>query len=398
MPNYDYIAIDTFGNKYTGSYNDIESVCLLRDELAKMGDTLVKAKRWKSRASKWHKIKQSEVVNFTYRLAGMTSAGISLIKSLETLEEQTTNESFRTVIIDIKEKIATGSSLTDAFSQHRKIFSDFYIGMLEAASSGGNLSQILQRCAEYLEKRGDLKHKLKSSFSYPVFVGLTCIIVVSALITFVVPVFSKLYSQMNVPLPGPTQALVFMSNGIKSYWWVILSCIILMILFLKVFSKSFQIKKKWDRFILFMPLFSRLNRMIIASHFIRTIGMLVATGVSIIKAIDVANRVVHNTRVSEICEQIKHSIASGNQLAHSMHKYEIFPPMIVQLTATGEQSGTLSDMLNKGADFLDKDIERSLKALLLKVEPAMTVIMGLIVGFILLSVYLPMFDYMRHLK
>jgi type IV pilus assembly protein PilC len=203
---------------------------------------------------------------------------------------------------------------------------------------------------------------------------------------------------MNVPLPGPTQALVFISDGIKSYWWAIFSCIILIILFLKLFSKSFQIKKKWDRFILFMPLLSRLNRMIIASHFIRTIGMLVATGVSIIKAIDVANMVVHNARVSEISEQLKHSIASGNQLASSMRKYEIFPPMIVQLTATGEESGALSDMLNKGADFLDKDIERNLKAILLKVEPAMTLIMGLIVGFILLSVYLPMFDYMRHLK
>jgi type II secretory pathway component PulF len=371
---------------------------MLRDELAKMGDTLVKAKRRKSRISKWNKIKHNEVVNFTYRLAGMTSAGISLTKSLETLESQTENDVFKAIISDIREKVTSGSSLTDAFEAHRKIFSDFYIGMLEAAASGGNLSQILERCAEYLEKRGDLKHKIKSSFAYPVFVGVISIIVVLVLITFIIPVFSKLYQQMHVPLPGPTQALVYLSNGIRSCWWVILSFIVLITLFLKVFSKSLYIKKKWDIFILRVPLFAKLNRMIIASHFIRTLGILVSTGVSIIKALDVADMVVHNSRVSEISGQLKHSIASGGQLASSIKKYEIFPPMIVQLAATGEESGTLSDMLNKGADFLDKDIDRTLKSLLLKIEPIMTVVMGLIVGFILLSVYLPMFDYMRHLK
>ncbi|MHC4131990.1 MAG: type II secretion system F family protein [Planctomycetota bacterium] len=398
MADYDYIASDVYGNKYSGFYNDIESMSALRDELAKIGDTLIKAKRRKGRKKNLRKIKHNEIVNFTYRLAGMTSAGISIIKSLDTLEEQAENEAFKTIISDIRDKVASGSSLTDAFSNYRKIFSDFFIGMLEAAASGGNLSEILAKCAEYLEKRGDLRHKLKSSFAYPVFVGLISIIVVSALITFVIPVFSKLYQQMNVPLPGPTQALVFLSNAIRNYWWIIFSCIVLIILFFKVFYKSLYIKNYLDRFILNMPLLAKLNRMIIASHFIRTLGMLAATGVSIIKALDVADMVIHNTRVTEITEQLKHSIATGNQLAGSMRKYEIFPPMIVQLTATGEESGTLSEMLNKGADFLDKDIDRTLKGLLLKIEPAMTVIMGLIVGFILLSVYLPMFDYMRHLK
>jgi type II secretory pathway component PulF len=147
-----------------------------------------------------------------------------------------------------------------------------------------------------------------------------------------------------------------------------------------------------------MPLFGRLNRIIVAAHFIRTFAMLVSTGVPLVKALQVAGEVVHNSKISQIVSRLQESIASGNSVAASLKNYDIFPPMIVQLAASGEEAGILSEMLNKGVDFLEKDIDRIVNALMTKIEPAMTIVMGVIVGFALIAVYLPMFDYMSRLK
>ena len=170
------------------------------------------------------------------------------------------------------------------------------------------------------------------------------------------------------------------------------------VLLLKLFWKKAHLKDKWDAFKLNIPVLAKFNRMVVASGFIRTFAMLVSAGVSLVKALNIASIVVNNTKVAEISGQLAKSIQSGNTVADSLKSSDIFPPVIIQLAASGEEAGTLSEMLNKGADFLDKDIDRIIKALLVKIEPALTLIMGIIVGFILISVYLPMFDYMEHFK
>ena len=173
---------------------------------------------------------------------------------------------------------------------------------------------------------------------------------------------------------------------------------IVTLLLLKLLWKKMHLKPRWDGFKLSMPVLAKFNRLVIASGFIRTFAMLASAGVSLVKALEVASVVVDNAKVTEITGRLQKSIQTGNTVADSLKQCDIFPPVIIQLAASGEETGTLSEMLNKGADFLDKDIDRMLKALLVKIEPALTVIMGLIVGFILISVYLPMFDYMSHLK
>ena len=199
-------------------------------------------------------------------------------------------------------------------------------------------------------------------------------------------------------LPGPTQVLVDVSFLLRHWWWAVIPAAAALVFGLRQLVKNRHVKAGWDVFKLNMPLFGRLNRAVVVAHFIRTFAMLVSTGVPLVKALQVAGEVVHNSKISQIVSRLQESIESGNSVAASLKSYDIFPPMIVQLAASGEEAGMLSEMLNKGVDFLEKDINRTVNALITKLEPAMTIIMGIIVGFSLIAVYLPMFDYMGHLK
>jgi len=398
MAVYEYVAKDENGNKFSGVCGDIDNIAVLRSDLAKMGDTLLKAKRKKSNALKRARITQDEIVTFTFKLAGMCSAGLSLTGCLETLEEQTLNQSFKQVLSDIRRSISAGAMLKAAFEKHRDIFSDFFLGMLEAGQTGGKLSETLEASAVYLEKRADFRRKIRSAFAYPVIVGLMCFGVITALVIFVIPVFAKLYKKMHVPLPAPTQALIGLSILVRNWWPIILVLCGTLVFLWRFFRKNPRLKVRWDLFKLNMPLLAKFNRMVIATQYIRTFAMMTSAGVPLVKALEIAKEVVNNTKISEITSHLQQSIQAGNTVAGSLKNYDVFPPIIVQLAASGEEAGTLSEMLNKGADFLDKDIDRMMKSLLVKLEPALTAIMGLVIGFILISVYLPMFDYMSHLE
>jgi type IV pilus assembly protein PilC len=225
-----------------------------------------------------------------------------------------------------------------------------------------------------------------------------CFVVIAFLLTFVIPVFMKLYRQVRVPLPGPTRVLVSLSSLIIEQWWAILILAAAGAMVLRWLLKKPQVRAWWDAFKLNMPIFAKLNRILVVSHFTRTLAMLTSVGVSLIEALDVASVVAHNHKMTEVAKELQKMIKAGNPVAKSFKSYAIFPPIITQLAASGEQVGQLPEMLKKGADLLDKDIDKSINALLTKLEPALTVLMGVIVGFILMGAYLPMFDYMGHLK
>jgi len=398
MAVYEYIAKDRSGERFSSTYSEVDNVREIRNDLDKAGYELLKVKRKKSIERQRRKIKQSEVVNFTYKFAGMYSAGLSILQCLETLQEQTKNEALQQVIADITESIETGSSLKKAFSKYRHIFSDFFIGMIEAGETGGKLATTLQMSAVYLEKRADLKQRIKSAFVYPAVVTIMCCIIVGFLLVFFVPVFSKLYDQLKVTLPGPTLVLVALSRLLRNFWPVIVIAAAAAVISVKFLFKNKNVRRTWDAFKLNMPIFGRLNRMTAVTNFIRSFAILASVGVPLTRALEVAALVAQNDKVAEISSEMQGAIEAGHSVADSLKNYKIFPPIIHQLAASGEKSGKLAEMLDKGAEFLDKDIERTVHALLAKLEPTLTVIMGVIVGFVLLSVYLPMFDYMAHLK
>lgn len=398
MAVYEYTAKDNAGEIFSGIYEDVSGVSALKTELAKIGYTLTNAKKKKAINPETMKVRQADVVAFGYKFAGMCSAGLSIVQCLDTLEKQSDSESLKYIISDVRKSIEAGSSLTDAFNKYRTVFSDFFLGMVEAGESGGRLAESLEISAKHLEKQSDLRTKLKNAFTYPVIVIIMCLLIVSALVVFVVPVFSKIYGTLGVPLPGPTQLLFVTSTIVRRWWPFILIAIGLTPFVFGYLRKNKYLKSKWDHFKFSMPIFGKLYRLVAISQFVRSFAMLITTGVPIIKAFQVATLVANNEKISEMSLDIQKSVQAGNGVAESFEKHQIFPPIIVQLADSGEQAGILGQMLNKGVDFMEKDIERMTNSMLVKLEPVLTLGMGAVIGLILMAVYLPMFDYMSHLK
>jgi len=399
MAAFEYTAKDPNGAIVSGVYENIENESTLKQELAKAGFLLVKSKKKNNfKTGLKGRIRQCDIVTFAYKFAGMYGAGLPIARCLEILAEQTTNATLQSILIEIKEEVQNGASLYDAFSKHSEVFSEFFVGMIEAGESGSKLAETLEMAAKYLDNQLELKQKVKSAFAYPIIVGVMCILIMAYLIIFVVPIFSKLYKQLKVALPGPTQTLVILSNVTRNYWWLIIALGIGAYYLWHKYRKEPKVAAILDKWKLSMPIFATLNKMVVVSRFIRTFAMMSSAGVPLIESIEVANRVANNRVFSKVAENIQEHIAAGSSIAEPMEQAEIFPQMIVQMAAAGEEVGMVPEMLTRGVDLLDKDIDRLIKSLLVKLEPALTLVMGIIVGFILLGLYLPMFDYMSRLK
>jgi len=397
MAMYKYIARDGVGNELSGVYTNVDSAQMLRSELMKLGYVLVRARRERRNGKLATRVRQREIAAFAYKFAGMYSAGLPVVRCLEAMEEQTDNRALRGVIADVRRRVEAGASLRSAFEPHRKLFSDFFLGMVEAGESAGELSRALDLSARYLEKRLDLRQKTRAAFTYPMVVGAVCFLVVLCLLIFVIPMFSQLYGRLHIDLPGPTRVLVMLSVILRHRWWALLMLGMGLVLGARRVLANPHVRICWDRLKLRTPILGPLSRLLVVTHFVRTFGMLTAVGIPIIDALEVAGAVAHNHEVSRVTADLQATTRAGQPIAQSLAAHRIFPPMVVQLVASGEEAGILAEMLEKSADLLDKDIDRMTASLLAKLEPALTVIMGLIIGLILMAVYLPMFDYMARL-
>ncbi|MBP8912965.1 MAG: type II secretion system F family protein [Phycisphaerae bacterium] len=398
MAVYEYTARDAAGNEINSVYTNVESVGALRRELVKLGYELIKARRRRGPSKSHGRIRPRDVASFAYKFGGMYSAGLSITSCLEILEQQSDSPAFQAVLGDIRRRVESGSSLKAAFEEHRGIFSDFFLGMIDAGESAGKLSQSLDVSARYLEKRTELQEKTRAAFTYPMVVGGVCILVVLSLLIFVVPMFSELYRRLHVELPGPTQVLVVVSEVLRVYWWLLLPGAMGTGIAVRRLLKRPSVRLRWDRLKMRLPLIGRLSRLVLVSQFIRTFGMLISVGVPIIDALASAGKVARNEEMMRITADLQQAIRTGHPVAQSLRAHEIFPPLVIQLAASGEEAGILPEMLAKAADLLDKDADRLATSLLVKLEPALTVLMGILIGLILMGVYLPMFDYMACLK
>src|SRR4030042_1996837 len=355
MAVYQYVAKDGTGRRFSGIYTDIDNVLRLRDELGKIGCILVKARRKKGSAVKRRGIKRSEMATFAYKFAEMYSAGLSIVNCLDALEEQTENPAFKAMMADIRQSIQTGSSLKNACEKYKNTFSAFFLGMIEAGETGGKLGKTLEMSAVYLEKQSDIRRKVISAFGYPVVVTIMCLVVFSFLLMFVIPVFMKLYRESQVPLPGPTRVLIWLSTLVTQQWWAILIVAAAGALIIRHLRQKPQVQQWWDAFKLKMPVFAKLNRLLIVSKYTRTFAMLISVGVPLIQALDVASIVANNHKLTDITKELQQEIKAGNPVAKSFKRYAIFPPIIIQMAAAGEQVGQLPEMLNKGAALIDKE-------------------------------------------
>ena len=338
------------------------------------------------------RIKQKEIALMSRQLATMVNSGLTLIRSLSILEDQSENPVLKEIIGQVRTSVEQGVSLSAALDDHPKAFSPLYVSMVRAGEVGGALDETLTRLADTLEAGARLRSQIKSAMAYPVVVLNLIVFIVIAMLVFVVPIFEKMYEDLGGTLPLPTQVLINISRFITSKWWMIFAVMAALIYAFKRWKKTEAGRRRWDAMKLRFPVFGQLTQKVAISRFARTFSILSRTGVPVLQTLDIVAETAGNATVSDAVLEVQASVKRGESLAQPLERHDVFPPMVTQMMAVGEETGALDAMLGKVADFYDREVEDTVNALTSLIEPILIVVMGVVVGGILISLYLPMFN------
>lgn len=337
-------------------------------------------------------IKMRDIVILTRQFATMINSGLPLVQSLDILAKQSENKALSKVIEDVTYDVEAGNTLADALRKHPKVFSDLYVNMVAAGEAGGILDVILLRLATFLEKNDALVRKIKGAMIYPGVIFTVAIAAVAVLLIFVIPTFQSMFEGAGIPLPGPTLFVIFLSQLLQSYWYVFVGAIAAIIFGFRQVYRTDGGQLAIDSAMLKLPIFGDLLRKSAVARFTRTLGTLVASGVSILDGLEITARTAGNRVIHDAIMSSRASIAGGETIAEPLRQSGAFPPMVVQMINVGEQTGGLDEMLTKIADFYDDEVDAAVEALLSAMEPLMIVFLGTIVGGMIVAMYLPIFD------
>lgn len=337
-------------------------------------------------------VKRMDVSRFTRQFATMISSGLPMIQCLEILAAQSENKEFRKILLKVKDTVQSGSTLADALGRHPKIFDQLYVNMVEAGEMGGALDVILIRLANYREKAEVLIRKVKGAMMYPIVILVVAISVTVAMLAFVVPVFAKMFAGLGEELPAPTQVILAISNFLQAYFLYIIGALITIIILYRIGVKNPHGRLMADKVIINLPMLGSLIRKSAIARFSRTLGTLLASGVSILEALEITAKTAGNRVIHDAIRKSVVSIAEGDTITAPLKETGVFPPMVTQMISVGEKTGGLDEMLNKIADFYDEEVDAAVSALTSIIEPVVVVFMGVVVGGILIAMYLPMFD------
>ena len=338
-------------------------------------------------------IKTKAVTIFARQFATMINAGLSLTKCLAVLGQQTESKPLREIIAQLGQDVEAGLSLSEAMAKHPKAFPPIFVNMVRAGETGGVLDEVLSRVAAHLEREAALKAKIKSAMAYPVVLGVLVIGVLAIMMVFVVPVFQKMFSDMGGTLPAPTQLLVDISNTVRSPMiFVIIGVVAALIWVFRRWKRTETGRYAWDAFRLRMPVFGSLVRKLALARFTRTFGTLVSAGVPILSSLDIVGETAGNAVVERAVQQVRAAVKEGETIAKPLSEAPVFPSMLVQMIAVGEETGAMDAMLNKVADFYDEEVSTAVDGLTALIEPLAMALLGGMVGFIVISLYLPMFN------
>ncbi len=338
------------------------------------------------------RVSAKEVAVFSRQFATMISSGLSLLRSLAILAEQTENTALAEVILEVKSDVERGESLSRSLEKHPKVFSEIYVSMVKAGETGGLLDDSLMRLADTLEAQVALKNKIRSAMMYPVAVGVLVVLIVGAMLMFVVPMFEDLYADLGGTLPVPTRILLALSAALQSYWWVFLAAGIGGFFAFKAWVKTESGRFTWDNIKLRMPIFGKLVHKSALARFSHTMSSLIRTGVPILQAMEIVADTSGNAVVAEAVMASRASVSEGESIAKPMAERTVFPPMVVQMIAVGEETGALDTMLEKIGDFYNDEVQTMVEGLTSLIEPLLIVVLGGVVGGMLISLYLPMFN------
>jgi type IV pilus assembly protein PilC len=341
------------------------------------------------------RVKTRDVVIFTRQFATMINAGLPLVQSLNILAQQTENKTLREVTKAVVYDVESGNTLADAFSKHPKAFSALYVNMVAAGEAGGILDTILLRLSTFLEKNDALVRKVKGAMVYPGVIITVALGAIAILLIFVIPTFQNMFASANLELPLPTRVVIGMSNFLIGYWWAMLAAIGATIFAFRQYYATTAGRKQIDGLILKAPVLGDVVRKSAVSRFTRTLGTLVSSGVSILEGLEITAKTAGNAVIHDAVMESRQSIAGGETIAAPLEKSAVFPPMVISMIAVGEQTGGLDEMLSKIADFYDEEVDVAVSALLSLMEPAMIVVLGVIVGGMVIAMYLPIFDMMN---
>jgi len=336
-------------------------------------------------------VSEKDVATFTRQFAVVLEAGLPIVKSLEILAEQQKNPYFKEVLQDIKVKVETGSTLSDALAEYPKVFDDLYIQMVRSGESSGNIDIVLKRLAEYLERIISLKGKVKHAMVYPSVIIIVTIAVISIIMLFVIPKFAEIYESAGQALPLPTQILINISHNFGK---ILLALIILTagaIIGLRYYRNTEKGRYNTDKLILRLPLLGGLFHKAAVARMARTLSNLIGGGVPLLQALTIAGETSGNKVLSKAMEEVRINVSAGQSIADPMFYTGVFPYLLVEMVRVGELTGNLEDMLNRVADFFEEEVDRMVNTLSTLIEPILIVILGVVVGGILVALYLPIF-------
>jgi type IV pilus assembly protein PilC len=339
------------------------------------------------------KIKSYEVSIFARQFATMIGAGVPLVRCLAILAQQSENLRFREIINRVRQDVEAGSPLSKALRNHPSVFSDLFVNLVRAGEAGGILDEILNRLANYLESSEQLRQKVKGAMTYPAVVTVIATGVVVFLITFVLPSFKAIFEDMDgAKLPLPTRALLATSDFMNHYFLFIILAVAAVFYALKRFFSTDKGRRFWDTNILRVPVVGSMLRKVAVAKFTRTLGTLIASGVPILQALEVTADTAGNVVIADAVNKTRISIREGESIADPLHDSNVFPPMVVQMIAVGEETGELDAMLSKIADFYDSEVDTAVKGLTSIIEPVVIVLMGFVIGGIVMAIFMPMLD------
>jgi general secretion pathway protein F len=407
MPVFEFQALDRRGKKIKGII-DADNSVQARTRLRSQGNypVLIQESKDKSTIEKrigvwpglFTRVKSQEISAMTRQLATLIGAGIPLVQALDSMVQQTRNGVLKTVIAEIRSAVNEGNTLTTALAAHPSCFPPIFVNMVRAGEASGSLDIVLDRLADFREKQEVLKGRLRAALVYPLFMAVIGATILGILLTYIVPNIVQVFNEMERVLPLPTLILIYLSNFLQRFWWVLLLIVGIAAVCGSRYAQSPGGRRMWNLVQLRCPIVGSVVHNVILARVSSTLGSLLESGVGLLASMQIVRALVNNVQVSEVIDVAMERIEKGQSMTGALSDSRWFPPTFVQMVAVGEQSGSLEKMLKKVSDSYEREVETAILAMTSLLEPIMIAVMGLAVGFIVVSILLPIFEMNQLIK